>query len=449
MSRLSEGANIGEWECEAQLGEGGNADVWRARHTDGRVGALKVVRDQRPDKAAYARFVREIETLRSLTPREGVLGILDEHLPETPTKKDFAWLVMPEAQSLRDALEGEAVADVVAGFAQLAETLAGLHQDGLAHRDIKPANLYLHEGRAAVGDFGLVELPDVESLNDGRIPGSFGFIADEVLADPAGSEGAPADVFALAKSLWVILAGQEFPPQGHISADGGAATLSRRLVTGGVAGLDRIVDRATAPVQIRLTMRQLAQELHAWAREPVSREMPADLADAVQRARSAMQPTFSERDAQQARAAGFEDAHTLVRERSKPLIAALTGLDPAAKVGPYANDALPKLTEVTLYIGGPNIERQAHWGAKVTKGPDHFPVVLIVDFGVAVDDDSNIHVTAFALAGSEKTTGGSSFGPISAEAPMNSLQLEQAVDDMLAQVAAQLPQLLEAFTREG
>lgn len=448
MSRLSEGKSVGKWTCQAPLGEGGNADVWRAVHEDGRVGALKVVRDQRPDRTAYARFAREIETLRSLTPRQGVIGILDEHLPAQPSAKDFGWLVMPEAEPLRDALDGAAVADVVAAFAQVAETLAGLHQEGLAHRDIKPPNLYWHEGRAAVGDFGLVELPDVETLHDGRIPGAFGFIADEVLADPMGADGAPADVLALAKGLWVILAGQEFPPQGHIPADGGAATLSRRLVTGDVNALDRIIDRATAPVQIRLTMRQLADELLAWSRQPASRELPPNLAEAVQRARTAMQSTFTDRDAQQARADAFEHAHALVRARSDPLIRVLTELDPAAKIGPYANDSMPKMTEVAGYLGGPLIERQAHWGAKVTKGSDYFPVALLIDFGVAIDDHGDIHLSGFELAGPAKASGGTTFGPICATAPMRSLQLEQAVDQVVAQLGEHLPELLESFAQQ-
>jgi hypothetical protein len=448
MSRLGEGKQIDSWTCRFPLGEGGNADVWLAEHADGREGALKVVRDQRPGRSAYERFVREIETLRRLTPREGVLGVLDAHLPEQPSKQDFAWLVMPRAQLLAEALSGAEIADVVAAFAQLAETLAGLHAEGLAHRDIKPDNLYFHEGRAAVGDFGLVELPDVESLNDGRVPGAFGFIADEVLADPLGSQGAPADVFALAKTLWVILDGnQDFPPQGHISADGGAATLSRRLVTSDVEALDLIVDRATAPVQIRLSMRQLADDLSAWAEAPASRELPATLEEALARARGAMQETFTERDAQQARLEGFEAAHALVRERSAELVGVLTGLDVSARVGPHANNELPKMTEVMEYMGGPVIERQAHWGAKVSKGPDFSPTVLLLDFGVAIDSDGLIHLSAFATAGSEKTTDSRNLGPISAEAPMRSVALERAVDQLVAQIGAGLPELLDAFAQ--
>ena len=182
---------------------------------------------------------------------------------------------------------------------------------------------------AATGDFGLVELPDVETLHDGRIPGSFGFIADEVLADPLGSEGAPADVLR-----WPKASGRSWPDRISRLRDTsrlmGAATLSRRLVTGNVAALDELIDRATAPVQIRLTMRQLADELAVWAEVPTSRELPENLAEAVQLARAGMQRTFTERDAQQARAHGFQHAHELVRQRSVDLIQVLTELDPSA-----------------------------------------------------------------------------------------------------------------------
>jgi hypothetical protein len=445
MSRLSEGRRIGGWTCLRPLGAGGNADVWEAEHEDGRRGAIKVVRDQRPNGTQYARFVREIETLRRLTPKEGVVGVLDYHLPEQPSKSDFAWLVMPVAQPLRAALHGNSVADVVAAFADVARTLANLHAEGLAHRDIKPANFYWHEGRAAVGDFGLVELPDVETLQDGRIPGAFGFIADEVLADPAGAEGARADVFALAKSLWVILAGQEFPPQGHIAADRGAATLSRRLVVGDVEALDRIIDRATAPVQIRLSMRELADELDTWSKTPSSRELPADTVQALQQARNAMQETFTERDAERARASAFEEAYELVRERSDELFAVMRELDQGAEIGPFANGLLHRYTEVEAYGGGPVVENHAHWGARVENGPAHDPRMLLIDFGVGIDTGGTVHLAVFALAGDERTAGNTTHGPVEMTTLMGTIQLEHAVDELIAGVTQRVPALLEAF----
>ena len=37
---------------------------------------------------------------------------------------------------------------------------------------------------------------------------------------------------------------------------------------------------------------------------------------------------------------------------------------------------------------------------------DYFPVVLLVDFGVAIDDQAIIHLSGFAMAGPEKSSGG-------------------------------------------
>ena len=131
-------------------------------------------------------------------------------------------------------------------------------------------------------------------------------------------------------------------------------------------------------------------------------------------------------------------------------IQVLTDLDPSAKHGPYANDALRSYTEVSQYMGGPTIERHAHWATKVSKGPDHDPTVLLVDFGVGIDDQGIIHLAAFGLAGSETTTGGLTAGPFEATAPMRTIQLEHAVDELVAQIAAQLPSLLlEVFARMG
>ena len=451
MSRLSEGKKVGDWTCLHPLGDGGNADVWEVVHEDGRHGAMKVVRDQRPDKTAYARFVREIETLRSLTPRDGVVGVFDDYLPDTPSTKDFAWLVMPVAAPLAERLEGRPLPEVVAAVADIADVLADLHDAGLAHRDVKPDNLYWHEGRAAVGDFGLVELPDVESLNDGRVPGAFGFIADEVLADPVASDGGPADVFALVKTLWVLLVdGQDFPPQGHISADNGAATLSRRLVVGDADGLDRVIDRATGPVSIRLTMRELAAELRAWAAEPTNRELPDGIEEALALARGAMQTTFSERDAEQAREAAWQDAYEMIRRRSDPLMQILAKVDPAVQVGAYANNVLHKYTEVLEHLGSARVEHQAHWGGKVTKDDDVLEIVLLIDFGVAIDETGTVHVVAFALAGRERTVGsGYHHGPMTVEAPMGTIQLEQAIDELIGSIGEQVPRLLEAFAQQG
>ena len=72
---------------------------------------------------------------------------------------------------------------------QLCETLCALHDKGIHHRDIKPSNIYYYGGRFALGDFGLVDFPD----ND----------------DFTKSDRSKADVFSLAKTLWMFLSDDE------------------------------------------------------------------------------------------------------------------------------------------------------------------------------------------------------------------------------------------------
>jgi serine/threonine protein kinase len=106
---------------------------------------------------------------------------------------------------------------IVAAVASIADTLATLRREhGLTHRDIKPQNLYRHDGTFVVGDFGLVAVPDAEALTaPGKLVGPANFVAWEMMAKEPGVNPAPADVYSLAKTLWVLAAGANWPPPGH------------------------------------------------------------------------------------------------------------------------------------------------------------------------------------------------------------------------------------------
>jgi len=127
---------IGEWVRRRKLGAGGNATVWEATRGQSSPVALKVLNTLRPDREPYLRFVREVETMRSLGGYEGVLPLLDAHLPETPRRRDPAWLAMPIANPISEALLGRPLEDVVRAVGSVAETLASLQgTHDLAHRD--------------------------------------------------------------------------------------------------------------------------------------------------------------------------------------------------------------------------------------------------------------------------------------------------------------------------
>ena len=95
---------------------------------------------------------------------------------------------MPIATPIAPALEGRPLADVVGAVAAIADTLARLQRDfNIAHRDIKPGNLYKLAGSWPIGDFGLVALPDAESLTvDGRQVGPAHYTAYEMILQPDG-----------------------------------------------------------------------------------------------------------------------------------------------------------------------------------------------------------------------------------------------------------------------
>lgn len=162
---------VGPWTLYERIGRGGNANVWAATRpgTTDRI-ALKLINTSNVEREPYQRFVREIHFLRQHQTVPGLLPLIDAYLPERPSRNDQPWLAMPIATPIADALEGRPLAAVVVAVAAIADTLARLQDKAdIAHRDIKPGNLYEFDGAWLIGDFGLVALPDAESLTtEGR-----------------------------------------------------------------------------------------------------------------------------------------------------------------------------------------------------------------------------------------------------------------------------------------
>jgi serine/threonine protein kinase len=164
------GTVLGQWELVDPLNTGGNAEVWKARGTNGAVAAMKILFKKDPDAEPYKRFRDEIAFLRTIGDLPGVLPILDASLPEQPSRRGPAWLAMPLATPITEALgDSPDIRRVVEAIAEIAETLATLAQKNISHRDIKPGNLYRLNEKWTIGDFGLVEYPDKEALTaEGR-----------------------------------------------------------------------------------------------------------------------------------------------------------------------------------------------------------------------------------------------------------------------------------------
>ena len=84
------------------------------------------------------------------------------------------------------------------------------HRSGIIHRDIKPANVLIDdEARPKVVDFGLSR-PLNDTHDGGKVYGSKGYTAPEVLRDPHGIDQR-ADIFSAGVMLYELLTGQLVP----------------------------------------------------------------------------------------------------------------------------------------------------------------------------------------------------------------------------------------------
>lgn len=194
-----------KYEMIKELGEGGNAKVFlvKDKKTSNDY-ALKTLYNKSEEKKS--RFIDEIHIIYQNSDIKGIIPIIDY------SEKEY-WYTMPIAISVIDYIKSEKkeVKEIIFGVIELAETLEKLHSRGIAHRDIKPSNLYYFEGRYCLGDFGLVEFPDNPNdfTRSDKGLGAVFTIAPEMKRDPKHADGKKADVFSLAKTMWMLLTGDE------------------------------------------------------------------------------------------------------------------------------------------------------------------------------------------------------------------------------------------------
>lgn len=278
---LHPGYRLGHFRLVREIGMGGNARVWECSdEQSGQAIAVKILNTRNPDSEPWRRFAREAALQRQLTSQlfPGILPLIDYDIPPRGSNSR-AWLAMPLARTTADVFgAAPELKAVVKAIRQVADALARLHATGVAHRDVKPANIYALHGAWVIGDFGLVEVPDAESLTGGaQGPGSQHYIAPELLRDP-DSPGAVADVYSLAKTLWVLSTGQRYPPPGEHRIEVEAVRISVYSADPRARLLDSLLEAATRlDPRRRPTMAQMASDLQTWL-QPSIRE-PTDLVD--------------------------------------------------------------------------------------------------------------------------------------------------------------------------
>ena len=262
--------SIGSWEVLDELGRGGVGVVMRGRGRDGRLVAIKLLRQLGPER--LARFERERRLIAELSAQDGFVPLLDSG--------DSAWgpyLVMPllEGGTLADRLRtGPLGAEETARLGrELAQALERAHQRGIVHRDLKPANvLFGGDGRALLADLGLgkhlgAAAGGSASLSrTGEVRGTPAYMAPELLAGSKDA-GPAADIYALGAILWECLAGRP------AVAGASFVELAARICAGSIPPIETL--RPDVPAWLARAIQ------HALALEPAARPTALDLARAL------------------------------------------------------------------------------------------------------------------------------------------------------------------------
>ena len=201
-----------EYELVRELGQGGMAAVYLARHrASDRLVAIKAIRARYlDDPDAIKRFAREARTVAvldhpNIVRTEAIrqiddraVAIIMEHIPGGTVRdrlREFGSLGAEDAEwILRD----------------VANALGYAHRQGIVHRDVKPENIFLDatRRRALLSDFGIARSIDTESGITllGAALGTPQYMSPEQI-DGEHVDGR-SDIYSLGVLGWELLTGR-------------------------------------------------------------------------------------------------------------------------------------------------------------------------------------------------------------------------------------------------
>lgn len=236
------------WTLIRRLGSGGNGEVWQCRDLDGTEYAIKFLKFAY--KEPYSRFCDEVAFMESFGIIPGVLPIIAKNAPAgvsqyTKTKSPY-YYVMPLAKSLGSVLYYENIERKIQIIKALLEMLVSLHRYGIAHRDIKPANILLYQDNYVLSDFGLVYFKGKTSKTIQNKPlGAKWTRSPQMERDAVTADGFKSDVYAMAKTIWMIFTGDFTSFEGQYDASSSFLSLRRHIPGKYVTPLEGLLAQCT------------------------------------------------------------------------------------------------------------------------------------------------------------------------------------------------------------
>ena len=278
---LSLPTQIGNFELVEEIGRGGMAVVYRAKHTKlAREFAVKVMsKDTANSRRSAERFQLEAQVISKLHhpaivplfdfgSHDNLYFIAMRMINGLTFNQIFAQWQSPEPSEL-DALKGNW--RVLAGFFhEISMALNHVHESGLYHRDIKPSNLMVDaDSRVWIADFGLAKLGKSDTSVDEPtdLVGTPRYIAPEAIENSADER---SDIFSLGVTMFEMFSGvsawgKKFRSLSRLEALPDLREVDKQIPK----ALAMIVSKATnlEPADRYQTAKQLAHDLKAFAIE--------------------------------------------------------------------------------------------------------------------------------------------------------------------------------------
>jgi len=197
-----------EFELGDRIASGGMGIVYRAREVAlDRPVAIKVLRPELATAVARERFLREARLLARLQHP----NIVPVHRADERDGLPYYVMDFVEGRTLAERIAAGPLArpELERLANDLGRALSVAHDAGIVHRDVKPGNIFLIDGRALLGDFGIAREADAESGDftaDGFGIGTRQYMAPEQLKGRPAT--AQSDQYAAAAVLYEAATGR-------------------------------------------------------------------------------------------------------------------------------------------------------------------------------------------------------------------------------------------------
>ncbi|NJN93756.1 MAG: protein kinase [Anaerolineales bacterium] len=211
MSDSIIGKQIGQYQIEEQIGQGGMATVYKAYQPSiNRHVAVKILPSQyAQDPNFVKRFEQEAKAIAALE-HPHILPVYD-----FGTQDGLTYMVMRYIKwGTLSKYMGQSLASerIVTLIGDVANALDYAHKQGVVHRDIKPSNVLIdNNGEALLTDFGIAKMMAGSSAT--QLTGAGSVLGTPAYMSPEQAKGESidgrTDIYSLGVVLYELLTGQQ------------------------------------------------------------------------------------------------------------------------------------------------------------------------------------------------------------------------------------------------